>query len=202
MTYTRVLYFSSGNLLHRAPRYPGFLGNARPAAFRRFKIPQNVIVHGFHKTNARPVFGFSQPTIGSRSQLAWGAIMGRKKTPKVPGFMRTIASSNLSALLTKHYKQTTLTARQRQLSKDAGVSFSTIQRIMQCDVGASLDNLESIAAVFDLSTYQLLIPGLNVNNPQVVKGASKDEQRIYAIWRKAQTAGRLPVIAQVPQEAT
>lgn len=117
---------------------------------------------------------------------------GVKKTPKVPGFMRTILAANLAALVDHHYaSMSNLTAKQRELAKQAKVSHSTVQRIMSGDVGASLDNIELIATVFDLSAYQLLIPNLNAGNPQVVRGATKDEQRLYAGWRKTKLAERI-----------
>lgn len=110
---------------------------------------------------------------------------GVKKTPKVPGFMRTILAANLTALLGRHYaRHDNLTARQRALAGDAKVSFSTVQRVMGRETGATLDNIEAIAAAFDLSAYQLLIPNLNVANPQIVKGATEDEQRLYVGFRK------------------
>lgn len=71
------------------------------------------------------------------------------------------------------------------VAKDAGVSLSTVQRIMSAQVGASLDNIEAIANVFDLSAYQMLIPELDVSNPQIVHGASKAEERAYRLWKKS-----------------
>lgn len=56
--------------------------------------------------------------------------------------------------------------------------------------GATLDNIESIAEAFDLSVYQILLPSLDVNNPQIVKGASKTEQLAYRGWRRHK--GTLP----------
>ena len=106
--------------------------------------------------------------------------------------MRTILAANLALLADQHYaSMPNLTARQKHLAKEAGVSFSTVQRIMKAETGASLDNIEVLAAVFDLSAYQLLLPNLCSKNPQVVQGATKDEQRLYAMWRKAMVLERV-----------
>lgn len=115
---------------------------------------------------------------------------GKTKAPKVPGFMRAILAANVKALMELHYREHT--NRPRALAKDAGVSLSTVQRVLAADVGASLDNIEAIAACFQLSTYQLLIPALQADNPQVLQGATKEEERLYRIWKRA---GRTPEMA-------
>lgn len=110
---------------------------------------------------------------------------GQKKTPKVPGFMRKVLAENLRRLLDHHYRALpNLTARQRALEKASGMKFSTIQRACKGENGASLDTIEALAGALDLSVYQMLIPSLDVGNPQVVKGASKEEQRMYRLWRQ------------------
>lgn len=112
--------------------------------------------------------------------------MARKpKRRKIAGFMREIVAANLAGLVARDYPHLpNLTQQQKALAEKAGVSFSTVQRIMGKTVGATIDNLEQIAMAFDLSPYQLLIPSLAVTNPQVVKGATKEEQRLYSLWRK------------------
>jgi transcriptional regulator with XRE-family HTH domain len=111
---------------------------------------------------------------------------GRKKTPKVPGFMRTILAANLKKLLERDYRDNP--NKPKALAADAGVSLSTVQRIVNAEVGASLDNIESIAAVFDLSPYQILVPNLEVKNPQVIKGATKEEELAYRRFQKARVS--------------
>ena len=97
--------------------------------------------------------------------------------------MRQVLAQNVRGLLEIHYRDAT--DRPRALAKDAGVSLSTVQRIINLEVGASLDNLEAVAGAFQLSAYQLLIPNLNSRNPQVVKGVTKDEERLYRLWKQA-----------------
>jgi transcriptional regulator with XRE-family HTH domain len=110
---------------------------------------------------------------------------GQKKTPKVPGFMRVVVGANIGRLLDHHYQRfPNVTRRQKELARDSGIAFSTVQRIMKREVGASLDNLESLADAFQVSVYQLMLPSLDVKNPQVVKGATEAEQRLYRIWRR------------------
>lgn len=115
---------------------------------------------------------------------------GEKKTPKVPGFQRVVVGANVGRLLDYHYRHLpNVTQRQRQLAKDSGVGFGTIQRIMKQKVGASLDNLESIANAMQIQMYQLMLPSLDVKNPQVVKGASHAEELLYRRWRQSRLHG-------------
>lgn len=102
--------------------------------------------------------------------------------------MRAILARNVRDLMDLHYAQSS--NRPKSLAKDAGLALSTIQRVIAGATGASLDNIEMIASAFDLSAYQLLIPSLSVDNPQVVQGATREEERMYRLWRK--TGGEMP----------
>lgn len=61
---------------------------------------------------------------------------------------------------------------------------------MEARVGASLDNIESIAEVFEVSVYQIMLPALEVGNPQVVNGATESEKKFYRIWKRAKQGER------------
>lgn len=103
--------------------------------------------------------------------------------------MRSVLASNLERLLLHHYKEEpNKTARQKRLAREASVSFSTVQRVMDAEVGLSLDHIESVSRAFGLAAYQLLLPNLNVKNPQVIRGATKGEEEFYASIREARAA--------------
>lgn len=124
--------------------------------------------------------------------------MERKpKSTKTPGFTRTILSANLIALLDHHYRSLpNITRRQKELAKDSGVTFSTIQRICDESVGANVETLELIASPFGLAVYQLFIPELAPANPQIVKGADKAEKAFYMRFKR--TGHRSPLEARLP----
>jgi hypothetical protein len=113
---------------------------------------------------------------------------GKKKTPKIPGFMRSVLAENVGKLMARAYKGES--NRPKALSIDAGVSLSTVQRIIACETGATLDNIEQIAAVFDLSTYQILLPGLNIESAPVVPGALQAEKTRYRRWQQQGRTGK------------
>lgn len=107
----------------------------------------------------------------------------RRKTHKIPGFMRSILADNVKRVMEHHYRDSP--NKPMALAKDSGLAFSTVQRILAARVGASLDNIEAIAAPLQLSTYQLLVPNLNVTNPAIVTGATKEEEKLYRAWKRA-----------------
>lgn len=100
--------------------------------------------------------------------------------------MRTVLAENVAKLMAVAYKGQP--NKPKALSIDAGVSLSTVQRILSGASGATLDNIEQIAAVFDLSTYQILIPGLNIDTPQTVPGAMQAEKTRYRRWQQGKKA--------------
>lgn len=102
--------------------------------------------------------------------------------------MRVVVGANLKRLLDHHYGHLpTITQRQREIAKDCKVGFGTIQRICKGEVGASIDNLEAIADAVQVQMYQLMLPSLDVKNPQVVHGATEAEQRLYRLWKRTGT---------------
>lgn len=96
--------------------------------------------------------------------------------------MRSVLAENVRKLMAKHYASSN--NRPLALSKDARVSLSTVQRILAQKTGATIDNIEAIAAAMGVSAYQLMVPNLNAENPQVIKEATKTEELLYARWRR------------------
>lgn len=112
---------------------------------------------------------------------------GKKKTPKVPGFMRVVLARNVRKLMDLHFREST--NRPKSLALAAHVSLSTVQRILSAETGATVDNIEAVASAFQMSAYQLLIPEVNAGNPQIVHGATKDEERLYRRWKQMGMVG-------------
>lgn len=106
---------------------------------------------------------------------------GKPKKRKVAGFMREVLGQNVYLLMPVHYKE--VSNKPLTLAKDAGVSLSTVQRILEKRTGASLDNIEAIAGVFGLSTYQILLASLNISELQEIPGETKAEERMIRQWK-------------------
>jgi hypothetical protein len=132
-----------------------------------------------------PFSGFCNPLLGSDHPLPSKYMNGKKKTPKVAGIMRHVLARNVRKLMEHHFSESS--NRPKSLAKAAGLSLSTVQRMIAAENGASLDNIESVALALQVSPYQLLIAVLDIKNPQVVKGATEAEHRFYRRVERKQT---------------
>jgi transcriptional regulator with XRE-family HTH domain len=88
--------------------------------------------------------------------------MGRKRKPIVgrnATAARLTLAFNLDAALAREYPHcSNVTARQKQFALDSGVSFSTVQRVMKSEVGATLDVLELMCVALRCTPEQILRP--------------------------------------------
>ena len=93
--------------------------------------------------------------------------------------MRRVVARNISGLaFLKYYGRDNIPL---ELAKDAGVSKSTVQRIMAASVGPSVDAVESLARALDVQPYQLLLHNLDLRHPQTVRGATQSEAGVYRL---------------------
>jgi transcriptional regulator with XRE-family HTH domain len=131
-----------------------------------------------------PNLGYVKPTIGPEESLAL-VCMGKGKTRrrKSPSPMRETVARNvllrariifpLSKNLPQSIKERSADSNQDRLT------LSHIKRILKSESSVSLEQLDKLAKALEISQYQLLIPDLDPRNPQVVKGATLDEQSLY-----------------------
>jgi hypothetical protein len=100
--------------------------------------------------------------------------------------MRTVVAANVQALLDYHYRTfDNETSRLKALSRDCGLTPSTIKRVLLCTTGSNLETLEALSLAFGVSVYQLVAPSIDPANPPVIKGATEQEKKLYAQWRRA-----------------
>lgn len=185
MADARVGDLLARNLFQRAQGHPGGSRDVGPVtAGRSQAVHYKFVEIGVHKRNDRPIFGFTQPTFGFSQRLNSNAMTAKRE--KVPGFMREVLADNVKRLMEHHYAASS--NQPKALAKDADVSLSTVQRILGKKTGATLDNIESIATAFHLSVYQIMVPALHIENPQVIKGATLDEERLYRNWKRSRQA--------------
>jgi transcriptional regulator with XRE-family HTH domain len=106
-------------------------------------------------TDSKPSYGFLQPANGFTAALRYTQ-MGRAKKRKVPGVMRQVLAENVRASMEREFA--VAANKPKELARAAGVTLSTVQRVLEADVGASIDNIESIAKALRSSAYDLLRP--------------------------------------------
>lgn len=74
---------------------------------------------------------------------------------------KLILWQNVSALMRMKYGRENLT----KLAADAKIGPATASRIKQHETSVGLDVVESIARVFKIDTWQLLVPGFKAESP-------------------------------------
>lgn len=95
-----------------------------------------------------------------------------------PGTMRAVVADNIKRRMEVCFEQST--NRPKSLAKEAGMSLSSIQRILSTEQAPTTDALEKIAIALDVAPYQLLLIHLDERNPQIVAGESAAERKFYA----------------------
>lgn len=85
-----------------------------------------------------------------------------------------ILSSNLKALMADHPEFNT----QGKVGAKANLNQTTIGGILRCKNAPSIAQLDKIAKVFELTTWQLLYPDLDPNNPPI-RSMSQSETALY-----------------------
>lgn len=83
--------------------------------------------------------------------------------------------ASVQALMNQHYGDENLL----RFSKDVGVGIATVQRIKDQETSIGLNVLDKIAAKFNTSAWQLLVPGFDPNNKPALRPVSDRERELY-----------------------
>jgi hypothetical protein len=90
-----------------------------------------------------------------------------------------VVADNLRRLM-DHHKHRTPTAAARY----AGISQQQFDRMLKGQK-VRIDTLECVARGYGLEPYQMLIPGLDPGNPQILRILSPAELRLYSALEEA-----------------
>jgi transcriptional regulator with XRE-family HTH domain len=103
----------------------------------------------------------------------------------------TIVADNIRALMRAGRNGLRTQAAIANAAKRAGheLNQTSISRILNLAVAPQTDTLDALAAAFDIEPYQLLVPGLDPRNPQVLRVLSAAEARLYKALEEAREAG-------------
>lgn len=83
--------------------------------------------------------------------------------------------ANVQALMVKHYGAENMT----RLASECGVGLGTVGRIKEQKTSAGIDMIEKIADRFNLSVWQMLVPGMDPANPPALQPVSAPERAFY-----------------------
>jgi len=93
--------------------------------------------------------------------------------------LEKIVQENLASLMRYHKHRSPTDA-----AKEVGVSQQQIDRILKGQK-VRVDTLEKLARGYGLEPYQMMVPGLDVGNPQVLRSLGPQEEAIYAAMKAA-----------------
>lgn len=94
--------------------------------------------------------------------------------------MREILAANLSRLM-EHDDFKTFD----KAAKRAEVGRGTIERAKKGQTGLSVDNLAKIALAMGLEPWQLLVEGLDPNNPPMLAEVSQKQMELFKRFKEA-----------------
>jgi hypothetical protein len=103
-----------------------------------------------------------------------------------------ILAANVRALMLAHADLNTqmkVAEATRRASRGPTIDQTTVGRILAAKHKAQLDTVEVLAEVFGVEPYQLLVPGLDAKNPQVLRSLSPAEERLYKALEEARKPG-------------
>jgi len=72
--------------------------------------------------------------------------------------------------------------------KRLGMKETQLKRVIAGKHAVTMTTVQRIAESYDVEPYQLLVPGLDAKNPQVLRALSPEEENLY----KALEAARKP----------
>ncbi len=110
--------------------------------------------------------------------------MHNKKGERPP--VEKILAANVKALMDANKMEL---GSQPKLAKAAKIDQTTVGRVLGAKNKVQIDTVEALASAFGVEPYQLLIPGLNAKNPQVLRSLSAEEENLYKALDAARKSG-------------
>lgn len=98
--------------------------------------------------------------------------------------VKEIVGANVRALIT---------AREKDFDAACthlGIKPTQLKRIIKGEHAVTMTTIQRIAAAYDLEPYQLLVPGLDAKNPQVLRAVGPEEERLYRALDEALEAAK------------
>lgn len=104
---------------------------------------------------------------------------------------REILAANLAALRQRHKHLKSTLAIEREsaaLGEDRKIAHSVMQRVFKAETPFNLDDLQTLAELFGLDAWQLLVPQIDPEHPPVLRSIGRVEDEAYKRWREARAA--------------
>lgn len=88
---------------------------------------------------------------------------------------------NVQALMRKHYGAENLS----RLARECDIGLGTATRIKQQQTSVGLEIVDKLAEHFGLQPWQLIVPGLDPDNPPTLLPVTPSERQLYERLRQA-----------------
>lgn len=93
--------------------------------------------------------------------------------------LKPVLWANVRALMVHRWGAENLT----RLATEAKFGPGTATRIKKAETSVGLDVLEKLAKVLGVEPWQLLVPGMEADNPPALSPVTKAERELYAKFR-------------------
>lgn len=94
---------------------------------------------------------------------------------------RQVLATNLKALMASHPALDTF----GKIVAAGGPSNGTLDRIRRMESGASIDQLDTLAKIYGLEPWQLLVPNLDPTNPPMLAAISAKQMEMLERIKQA-----------------
>jgi transcriptional regulator with XRE-family HTH domain len=116
--------------------------------------------------------------------LSYPTVMARRVTKMdeepTASASAIVFGRNLSALMAANKEL----GSNQKVSKKTGVSTSTVSRLLNGQVDATLETVERVAKAFRVEAWQLLVPNLEADNLPELLPHTKHERRLWERLRE------------------
>lgn len=143
------------NLLDRSLGDTGAFRNSGPAPLPFLKVIEDKLMERFvHADSIDPKIGPVKPALEFCAEVACFPMSGAPRKPKTPGELRAVIARRVGVAMRSEFKAEA--NKPKALANRAGVSLSTIQRILEGQNGPSVDTVEVIADALNVAVDALL----------------------------------------------
>lgn len=105
--------------------------------------------------------------------------------------IRQILATNLAQLQSRHADLKSTPAIERataELGPDRKISKTVIQQVQRAATPFNLDDLQTLAELFGLDAWQLLVPQIDPEHPPVITSVGATETEMYKRMKAAREA--------------
>ena len=95
-----------------------------------------------------------------------------------------VVAANLQRLMDHEKDRKRSLWTDKAVGKASSLGHGTVYRTRKGSHAIKIDNLQAIADAFGLKAWQLLIPGLEPDNPPMIKSISPTEAKLYEDLQK------------------